>query len=101
MECPLRATTFQIRNRPEGHVAQGPERTLGEAGNGPNNETGQAANRIAEIGSAKLAVERASDYDALTATTRMVRDKRRRDRIAVEGFLRPTRPYGQRASIRV
>ena len=35
--------------------------TLGEAGNGPNEEPGQTANRIAEFGSAKLAVERASD----------------------------------------
>jgi hypothetical protein len=66
--------------------------TLGEASSGPDEEPGQTANGIAEFGSAKLAVERASDYDALTATTRMVRDKRRRGRIAVEGLLRPTQP---------
>ena len=66
--------------------------TLGEAGSGPDEEPGQTANGIAEFGSAKLAVERASDYDALTATTRMVKDKRRRGRIAVEGLLRPTQP---------
>ena len=35
--------------------------TLGEAGSRPNKEPGQTANRIAEFGSAKLAVERASD----------------------------------------
>ena len=66
--------------------------TLGEAGSGPDEEPGQTANRIAEFGSAKLAVERASDYDALTTTAHMVRDKRRRDWIAVEGLLRPTQP---------
>jgi hypothetical protein len=66
--------------------------TLGEASSGPNKEPGQTANRIAEFGSAKVAVERASDYDALTTTTRMVKDKRRRDWIAVEGLLRPTQP---------
>ena len=35
--------------------------TLGEAGSGSDEEPGQTANRIAEFGSAKLAVERASD----------------------------------------
>jgi hypothetical protein len=65
---------------------------LGEAGSGPNKELGRTANRIAEFGSAKLAVERASDYDALTTTAHMVRDKRHRDWIAVEGLLRPTQP---------
>jgi hypothetical protein len=66
---------------------------FGEAGGGPDEEPGQTANRIAEFGSAKLAVERASEfYDASTAMTRMVRDERRRGSIAAEGLLRPTQP---------
>ena len=65
---------------------------LGEAGSGPNKEPGQTANRIAEFGSAKLAVERASDLRRINGNDSHGEDKRRRDRIAVEGLLRPTQP---------
>jgi hypothetical protein len=72
-------------------LPKAPSGTLGEAGGGPDEEPGQTANRIAESSLQKLAVERASEfYDALTTTTRMVRDKRRRGTIAAEGLLRPT-----------
>ena len=66
--------------------------TLGEAGNGPDKEPGQTANGIAEFGSAKLAVERASDFTTHNDNDAHEIDKRGRDKVAVEGLLRPTQP---------
>jgi hypothetical protein len=65
--------------------------TLGEARNGPVEEPGQTANRIAESGLQASGRARIGLNDALTTTKRMVKDKRRRDGIAAEGMLWPTR----------
>jgi hypothetical protein len=64
-----------------------------EAGGGPDYETGQTADRIAELGIAELSQQasgraRIGLYDALTTTTRMKNTKRRRAKFAAEGMLR-------------
>jgi len=63
--------------------------TLGVAGDGPVEEPGQTANRIAESGLQASGRARIGLYDALTTTKRMVENERRRDGIAVERVLWP------------
>ena len=65
--------------------------SLGEAGNGPEEsrvrrQTGSQNSGLAS-GRARIGL-----YDALTTMKRMVRDGRRRGKIAAEGLLRSTQP---------